>query len=290
MRKLLIGMVALAIGAALLLAQPEDDADIFHTVDAGDTLISIALAYGVTLDQLLTLNDLHPEALLQIGQRLLVIRAPQFADDADVADDAIEADTADTAAEDEIEAEAAIGGNVERGDLPPAPVIAAAAPMRDPADISPQLCYGVFLDDNQNGMRDAGEASLPAATIRLLDAQDVEQQRYTTDGAAQPSCERRLKRKLYLIEGAAPPGFGLTSASRLRLDLRSGGRVTVEFGAKQGLEALPTPPPERPTSEAERASAAPRSLLRELSGIFVLGLAVFVFFSGMALSFFIRGR
>lgn len=280
-------MVALAIGAALLLGQPEDDADIFHTVDAGDTLISIALAYGVTLDQLLTLNDLHPEALLQIGQRLLVIRAPQFADDAD---DTIEADTADTAAEDETEAEAAISGDVERGDLPPAPVIAADAPMRDPADISPQLCYGVFLDDNQNGMRDAGEASLPAATIRLLDAQDVEQLRYTTDGAAQPSCERRLERKLYLIEGAAPPGFGLTSASRLRLDLRSGGRVTVEFGAKQGLEALPTPPPERSTSETERASAAPRSLLRELSGIFVLGLAVFVFFSGMALSFFIRGR
>ncbi len=287
LRKLLIGMVALAIGAALLLGQPEDDADIFHTVDAGDTLISIALAYGVTLDQLLTLNDLHPEALLQIGQRLLVIRAPQFADDAD---DTIEADTADTAAEDETEAEAAISGDVERGDLPPAPVIAADAPMRDPADISPQLCYGVFLDDNQNGMRDAGEASLPAATIRLLDAQDVEQLRYTTDGAAQPSCERRLERKLYLIEGAAPPGFGLTSASRLRLDLRSGGRVTVEFGAKQGLEALPTPPPERSTSETERASAAPRSLLRELSGIFVLGLAVFVFFSGMALSFFIRGR
>lgn len=280
-------MVALAIGAALLLAQPEDDADIFHTVDAGDTLISIALAYGVTLDQLLTLNDLQPEALLQIGQRLLVIRASQFADDAD---DTIEADTADTAAVDETEAEAAISGNVQRGDLPPAPVIAADAPMRDPADISPQLCYGVFLDDNQNGMRDAGEASLPAATIRLLDAQDVEQQRYTTDGAAQPSCERRLERKQYLIEGAAPPGFGLTSASRLRLDLRSGGRVTVEFGAKQGLEALPTPPPERPTSEAERASAAPRSLLRELSGIFVLGLAIFVFFSGMALSFFIRGR
>ena len=281
-------MVALAIGGALLLAQPDDDAQIFHTVDAGDTLISIALAYGVTLDQLLTLNDLDPEALLQIGQRLLVMRAPQFADDAEGIEDSIEADAADTTAEDETEA--VIGGNVERGDLPPAPVNAADAPMRDPADISPQLCFGVFLDDNQNGMRDAGEASLPAATIRLLDAQDVEQLRYTTDGAAQLFCERRLERTLYLIEGAAPPGFGLTSASRLRLDLRLGGRVMVEFGAKPGLAALPTPPPERSTSEAERTSAAPRRLLRELSGIFVLGLAVIVFFSGMALSFLIRGR
>lgn len=283
-------MVALAIGGALLLAQPEDDTDIFHTVDAGDTLISIAFAYGVSLDQLLSLNDMHPEALLQIGQRLLVIRAPQFADDADAIEESIEADAADRVAEDETEAEAAIGGNVERGDLPPAPVIAADAPMRDPADISPQLCFGVFLDDNQNGMRDAGEASLPAAAIRLLDTQDVEQLRYTTDGAAQPSCERGLQRKQYILEGSPPPGFGLTSASRLRLDLSAGGRVLVEFGAKQGLEALPTPPPERSTSEAERASAAPRSLLRELSGVFVLGLAVFVFFSGMTLSFLIWGR
>ena len=92
LRRLLIGVAALAIALAPLQAQPEDE--IVHTVSAGDTLISIALAYGVTLDQLLTLNELDPEALLQIGQRLLVIRAPEYAEDP-------QADGADSAGETE---------------------------------------------------------------------------------------------------------------------------------------------------------------------------------------------
>lgn len=278
MRRLLIGAVALAIALAPLQAQSEDD--IVHTVSAGDTLISIALAYGVTLDHLLTLNELDPEALLQIGQRLLVIRAPEFADDA-------EAEKA--AAEDETAAETAVGGNVDRSDLPPAPVGEADAPMRDPADISAQLCYAVFRDDNQNGMLEAGEGMLPDATVRLLDADGVEQLRYTTDGS-EPVCERGLARTLFLIESTAPPGFGLTSASRLRLDLRSGGVVKVEFGAKSGLETATLAPLEVERGDAEAASAKPPSLLRELSGLFALGLAAIVFVSGMALALFLRGR
>lgn len=280
MRRLLIGIFTLAIALAPLQAQLEDDSDIVHTVSAGDTLISIALAYGVTLDQLLTLNDLDPEALLQIGQRLLVIRAPEYADDPE-AEEAV--------AEDGTEAETAVGGDVDRGDLPPAPVVEADAPMRDPADISARLCYAVFRDDNQNGMMDAGEAMLPEAAVRLLDLDGVERLRYTTDGA-EPFCERSLERRLYLIEGAAPPGFGLTSASRLRVDLRSGGLINVEFGAKAGLETASIAPLEAESGDAGGASEKPRSLLRELSGIFALGLAAIVFVSGMALSLFLRGR
>ena len=277
-------MVALAIGVALLQAQPENDADIIHRVSAGDTLISIALAYGVTLDQLLTLNDLHPEALLQIGQRLVVIRAPEFADDVDPPE------SADALAEQTTEAESTPGGNVASGDLPPAPVVDADAPMRDPADISAQLCYAVFADENENGMMDAGETLLPGATIRLLDADGVERLRDTTDGAAEPICARRLERMQYTIEAVAPPAFGLTSASRLRIDLRTGGLIAVGFGAKHGLEVPAMPPLDRTESDAEAISEEPRSLLRELSGVFILGLASVVFASGMALSIFIRGR
>ena len=278
MRWLLIGTVALALALAPLQAQLEDD--IFHTVIPGDTLISIALAYGATLDQLLTLNGLDSEALLQIGQRLLVIRAPEYAEDP-------EPDEAEP--ESEIEAESVFSGNLDSGDLSPALVVEADAPMRDPADVSVQLCFSVFRDDNQNGMLDAAEAMLPDATIRLLDAQGVEQMRYTTDGSP-PECERGLERSLYLLEAEVPPGFGLTSAPFLRLDLRHGGTVTVEFGAKAGLEAAALAPlyPENGTTGG--LSEEPRSLLRELSGLFALGLAAIVFVSGMALALFLRGR
>lgn len=278
-------MLALAIGAVLLQAQPEDDQDIIHTVDSGDTLISIAHAYGVTLDQLLNQNDLHPEALLQIGQRLLVIRARAFAEGGD----GEPAPVSDESGESSILAEP-VGGDVESGDLPPAPVAEADAPMRDPADIRPQLCFTVFEDLNQNGMMEPAERPLTEAAIRLLDAADVEQRRYTTNGAAEPYCERRLERALYTIEGSAPPGFGLTSAARLRIDLRSGGLVKLEFGAKRGLETASVPPPAGDMGGDDGASESPRSLLRDLSGLFALGLAAVVFFSGMAVSLFIRWR
>lgn len=271
-------MVALAL-AALALAQPADDADLFHTVEAGDTLISIAFAYGVSLDQLLTLNDLQPEALLQIGQRLLVIRAAEFAEQNDKSE-AVEAVAA--------EAETEVDGASQREDLPPAPVANADAPMRDPADISPRLCVAVFEDENRNGMMDAGETMLPGAAIILLDDDGAERLRFTAD--AEPHCPPQLERRRYTVVAEAPPGFGLTLSSRLRIDLRSGGLVSAEFGAKQGL--TPPVPPAQPSANRDEARQpeAARSLLRELSGLFALGVALLVFFSGLAVSLFLRGR
>ena len=274
--------MALAIGLAPLGAQPENDADIVHAVDAGDTLTSIAIAYGVTLDQLLTLNDLDPEALLQIGQRLLVIRAAAFADD--------DEDDPEAVAEVAMEEPAAVGGNVDSGDEPPAPVAEADAPMRDPADISPRLCFAVFVDDNHNGMMEPDERLLAGATIRLLEANEAERLRYATDAIAEPFCERRLERKLYTLAASAPPGFGLTGASRLRIDLRPGGLVHVDIGAKAGMESPALPPQDGIRGGDQPAGEKPRSLLRELSGLFALGLAAVVFFSGMAVSLFTRWR
>ena len=279
MTRVLFVCLALALGSALSLAQPEAE-DLNHTVGAGDTLISIAHAYGVTLDQLLTLNNLRPEALLQIGQVLIVMRAPQYADDGESpADD-----------DDVVEREIADGGAQESADLPPAPVAKADAPMRDPADISPRLCFTVFQDENHNGMMERGEDQLPDATIRLLDAEDTELLRYTTAGAAEPTCPRGLERKPYLIVGEAPPGFGWTSAARLQVDLREGGLVRVDFGAKANLESAPIPPLEPASADDELLEEAPRSLLREFSGLFALGLAVIVLSSGMAVSLFVWGR
>lgn len=43
-----------------------------HTVESGDTLIAIALEYGVLLGAILDANDLSKDALLQIGQELII--------------------------------------------------------------------------------------------------------------------------------------------------------------------------------------------------------------------------
>lgn len=43
-----------------------------HTVKAGDTLIAIALEYGILLDTILDANDLSKDDLLHIGQELII--------------------------------------------------------------------------------------------------------------------------------------------------------------------------------------------------------------------------
>lgn len=43
-----------------------------HIVRSGDTALGIALLYGLTLEQLTAFNNISPDALLQIGQELLI--------------------------------------------------------------------------------------------------------------------------------------------------------------------------------------------------------------------------
>jgi LysM repeat protein len=47
---------------------------VIHVVQAGDTLLAIATQYGVTVEEIVELNDLENPDALQIGQEL---RIPQ---------------------------------------------------------------------------------------------------------------------------------------------------------------------------------------------------------------------
>lgn len=47
-----------------------------HIVKGGDTSLAIALRYGLTLDELMAMNNLDPNAFLQIGQVLVIRQQP----------------------------------------------------------------------------------------------------------------------------------------------------------------------------------------------------------------------
>ncbi len=270
MRRLCIMLILIAAATTL---QAQEKVDLIHTVAAGETLISIAGDYGVTLDQLLTLNSLDPDAYLQIGQVLIVIP------------DAVQAETEEGAPREE-NAGVIVASDGQRA----APVVAASAPMTDPADISPQLCFILFADENHNGMREPGEARLRDGEIVLYDGAGAEQLHYTTDGESEPYCLRDLGRRLFRVDAVAPAGYGLTGAASLWLDLRSGGKVQLEFGARRGQQTLAMGAQEPIVDSETLPSVEADGLLLELSGLVILALAGAVFVSGMVVSVFLRGR
>ena len=281
-------------GAAPMQAQ-ESGGEIRHTVGAGDTLSSIALAYGVTVDEILALNGLNLEALLQLGQSLLIATAQPGESAETSAAEGAEAESPPAANE------AGSGGDAKASDAPierplpaiaaPAPIAEADAPLFDPTHFHPGICFDMFRDDNQNGVLDPGEGYLAGGDIILKDQAGNEETNYTTDGLSEPVCIEDLAPRAYIIKAAAPAGYGLTSSPSLHVNLEDGGRVNVHFGLKQGLEAfaVPTVNP-RKVEDAPAPLPDGGSLLMELSGLFVFGLAGIVLFGGLFAALLMRIR
>ncbi len=287
LRQLQLIVLVCLVQALFVAAQPEDNTvDIVHVVRAGENLTSIAAAYGVTVDEITTTNDLDPEALLQVGQRLFIAFS--------LVDPEAESPTAVPAARQDVDAQdpeepRAIGGKALENDLPPAPVSLADAPMIDPGKTEPILCLALFRDDNENGALDLSEPYLPGGQISLVDIAGNQPADHGSDGVSAPFCIDDLRPQVYVMEVQAPAGFALTSTHMLRVDLSAGGTLTVNVGARQGLPLDEQPWVASGGSDAAiDVSAAERSPLLELSGLFVIGLSGIVLICGLVVSLFLR--
>lgn len=278
LRLWIIPFVFVCISSAARMQTQESAGGITHVVRSGDNLSQIALAYGVRVEEILDLNGLDPLDLLQPGQTLVIVAAQPAG-----------------------ESEAAPGGDAQAADAPiertlpaiaaPAPIIEADAPPFDPTRFDAAVCLGMFGDDNQNGALDPGESYLAAGGIILKDEAGGEAANYTTDGLSEPFCIEDLAPMIYIVKAAAPDGYGLTASPSLHVNLEDGGRVSAHFGAKQGLAAavIPTAAP-RKIEDALEPMADGDSLLMELSGLFVIGLAGIVLFGGLFAALLIRMR
>ncbi len=257
---------------------PQADGSIVHTVAAGDTLSSIAVAYGVTNDEILELNNLSSGRFLQIGQKL-VIRppAPSGSSSADIADesgtsdddedetdadateeeeaaptrraasatatdtdDAEDADTEDAA---ETEEPGQDEPTDEPTEIPATPTDAPPAPVTQVAQVGDNVtgvCVTLFEDANQNRIREDGESLLAGGTITLTgEGQTVGE--YITDGASEPHCFEDLSVGLYTASAQPPEGYGLTTAAQFSVRVQSGQTVNATFGAAEGVAVASIP-------------------------------------------------
>lgn len=283
--------VCVLCGAPILAQSNDNVAEIVHVVGAGETLSAIAVNYGVTVDDIVGTNDLDPNAILQIGQRIIIefntgAGEGSAASPAELAEPVVRATETEAA----IVEPRAIGGAALDNDLPPAPVAGAAAPMLDPAAFDPVVCVSVYVDDNENGAMDPGETTVSDGRIRLIDQAGNQLAELRADAESQPLCIEGVQPQIYTLAAAAPEGYGLTGSGALRVDLRDGRPIQVAFGVKAGFDIQDALPVELPRIEVAPREDEEENLLRELSGLFLVALAGFVLICGSLVSLFLRFR
>lgn len=190
------------------------DGALVHRVVAGDTLLGIALAYGVTVNDIVLWNNLNPGDYLQIGQELVVKPpagwSPSPANPAPAA--AVQPATTP------------VGAPVVQPTPTPAPqpvAVAAAAPAG--------LCVTAFDDQNMNSLYDNNEGLVAGARFNVLEGNAVVKT-HTTDGS-EPFCFTDLKPGTYIVSVEPASGYKGTSSSRQGVSVAAGQTVNVVFGS-----------------------------------------------------------
>lgn len=160
----------------------------------------------------------------------------------------------------------------------------------DPADESASICVMMFDDANQNRLQDAGEGLVTGGTIALILAGETIDEHITGD--LDPTCIDRLPSARYLAQALAPAGYGLTTAAQLQVQTTGGSKLTLAFGAAQGVQAAAAPTADLAAESMPQAEdVTPQGVsLRQNLGLIVLGAAAFVLVLGTVASLLARRR
>lgn len=278
--------------------QADDSGRIEHTVQPGDTLAAIAVAYGVSVSDIRERNNLGG-GFLQVGQVLLISEgSPEQAAPAEP-----------TQAPAEPTATIAIAGG---GFTTPTPAVVAAQPTAilatpttpppapvitgstgtDPLTTAASICVEMFEDANQNRLRDPGETLLANGILTLND--DVTApQTYTTDGTSEPFCFQNLTPGRFTLSAQAPQGFGITTSQSLVVSAQPGQSFNLSFGAAPGVAVAQVPtdaPSQIVDAEPQMAETGdPSAQLRDAAGLFALAAAGVVLAGGALLGLATRG-
>lgn len=247
-------------------ATPRPDGSIVHVVQSGDTLTSIALRYGVSVEDLRELNagSVGPDNIIRTGQEL-VVSVPTGA--------------------------ATSTPLPEPATATPQPE-ASPSPTSEPEGAS--ICVLAFHDRNGDTVRDPdSEELLPNVEFTLANAAGIVAQ-YTSDGVNEPHCFSDLTAGSYRVVQEPPAGYETTGLPEQNVALAEGTSFDLQFGSAR-VTAEETPEEsgtgeETPSGGEEAARTDGDSLLggalttvAQVAGILVLilaGAVAVLFFMG----------
>jgi len=216
---LLLGNWTLPVLQAQTLptATPDAEGIIYDIVQPNDSLWGIAARSGISLTELLDLNNLTEDALIQPGDRLIVgIVAATPTPEASPTLAATREPPTPTAT------------------LPPGPVTA--------------VCLVAFSDENGNGEREPAEPLQAGVAFTVFTTEAVVAN-YVTDGVSEPYCLTELAPGDYQITRSIGRGETLTNSGNRTVILAAGDQVMLGFGGLVGSTPVPTAvPPTQPVN------------------------------------------
>lgn len=302
--------------APFVHAQPtQDNGRIVHTVQSGDTIAAIAVAYGVPVDKILSLNGLTNEQarFLTIGQQLLIREGTsepssteQVAEStqavASGSDTGFASPTVETVAQEPTSTPTDLPSNTPNfsptpSEIPPTPTNAATAPVEqgassDPLNVVTGICVLMYIDANTNNIQDNNESLIGGGTITIEPEAGGETITYITD-TSEPHCFTDLATGLYTVRAVAPDGYGIARSS-LSVSVQPDQHITAQFAAVEGLLVAAVPTVDVGTNNEQTQAAnetpAPNNNLRNIAGILVLALAGVILLGGIGAAVFISRR
>lgn len=288
-----------AIAAEVVPQGARDDGAIIHTVRSGDTVAAIAVAYNLTIPELLEMNGMTMDDARYIypGQELMIEAGsgePVSEESAEEGESGGSEGTADgqEGAED---APAREGATKPIESYDAAPVGSEDLPVSFMNEVvtTGRVCTLLFEDTNPNRLQESGEGLLAGGTIALIgDSGEVGS--HVTDGMSEPYCFEGLTSGAYIAIVTPPTGYGVTTASAYNVVLGAGQQVDAVFGAASGF-VPPQPPASQgvglfsdETGTETDIATGPLDQVLENLGIVMLGVAGVVLLGGVGLTLLLR--
>lgn len=208
---------------------PDAEGVIAVIVQPGDSLWAIAARHGLTLDELLELNNLTRNDFINAGDRIIVGHGEPGETEPTEAESLSgmeETGDAVTAAENEDEDAAAEEPTATATPLP----AATATPAVSEKMGGGALCLTAFNDSNEDGSFDSNETLRDAVAVTVSDGEQVVSN-YITDGISEPYCINGLEAGDYRVTRSSRANERMTTASDWEVSLKEGGTVDIEFGS-----------------------------------------------------------
>jgi len=202
---------------------PGSDGKIFYTVQAEDTLWSIAAIAGISVGELRAINNMHPNESIRPGQQIFLgMGGP-----------------------------ALITPTAGPTQAPPTPTITPT-----PESGTSRLCVLLYDDSNGDSLRQEEEPVVPNGAISVVEKNGKFNKSEETKPGIDPLCFEDIPPGDYNISVAIPEGYNPTTNTNYAIKIKAGDNTYVDFGAQSRLKVTPlnTNAPDQPAPSSTGTS------------------------------------